>query len=193
MYMAKNESEFCQIAVRSNKARGSSFIRISDFTDKNGNVIPAEIYYEFEVSVPQIDDFYYMPDPLIPMGHECKYYSKKETNNVFAIIVKTDENSVPGDGYLVYPVVKGMGIWANQYAEHSFNKNEIFSTLRLESIMSGVEDYDYLKLAENLIGKYKTDKILHKVTTSLTEFTYSDSTFAKARIELGNAIEKASR
>ncbi|MBQ7581033.1 MAG: hypothetical protein IJU39_06985 [Clostridia bacterium] len=59
--------------------------------------------------------------------------------------------------------------------------------------MNGVEDYDYLKLAEGLIGKDKTDKILHKVTTSLTEYTFSDSTFAKARIELGNAIEKASK
>ncbi|MBQ7654151.1 MAG: DUF4091 domain-containing protein, partial [Clostridia bacterium] len=115
------------------------------------------------------------------------------TPSVWADGIAWDKNYSYGDGYLVYPVIKDMGIWKRQYAEKTFDKNEIYSSLRLESIMSGVEDYDYLKLAENLIGKEKTDKILHKVTTSFTEFTYSDSTFANARIELGNAIEKASR
>lgn len=486
MYMAKNESEFCQIAIRSTKGRRESYIKVSDFTDKNGNVIPVELYYEYQVELTGQTDFEYMPDPLVPMDHECNFFSLKETNNVFAIVAKTDKNAVPGDytatveygnsdsqgnkyelssakislhvwdfelpttpaletafgnwsdwlniggmfnaegeelqqlkdyyyelllshrispynipysinderaekylndermtsfcigegdyskvqlnpdwakkayfypidepssqeaidsyirttdylkdvcpgynmvtpmscdktnavdretgepiynidiqngrsnimcvlttvlvdepgslekvlarqakgdrfwtyvccipeptenmcdfyiqqqglnhrilfwqnydigsegllywcasywygmenndvpkiwvrahewdawsktfgdGYLTYPAVKGMKTPNKFYAEYSFDKNEIFSSLRLESIMNGVEDYDYLKLAENLIGKDKTDKILHKVTTSLTEFTYSDSVFRNARIELGNAIEQAS-
>lgn len=490
MYMAKNESEFCQIAVRSKKARGKSFVKISDFTDKNGNVIPAELFYEYEVEVSDTDDFLFMPDPLIPLDHECKYFSQKETNYVFAIVAKTDKNAVPGDytatveygnqkadgnkyelskasvtlhvwdfelpttpalatavgnwsdwfnigglfnaegaelqklkdyyyelllshrlspynipysvnderaekylndermtsfcigardfekvqsnpdwakkayfypideprnqddinryievtdqykqqypgynmvtpfftdtlhldainpltgekasnidiqdgrsniicantpllvnepgalekilarqakgdkfwmyvcvgpdvdenmcnvfiqqqglnhrilfwqhydigaegflywcasywgginehtlipevwekgcqwaaggraygdGYLVYPVTKGFDYWKYKYVERTFDENTIIPSLRLECIMDGVEDYDYLKMAEKSIGKDKTDKILHKVTTSLNEFTYSDSVFKNARIQLGNAIEKSSR
>lgn len=78
MYMAKNETEFCQIAVRSTKSRKSSYVKVSDFTDKNGNVIPAELFYEYEVIAP---DGYYSkePDALLDADHEWKYWSLQET------------------------------------------------------------------------------------------------------------------
>ena len=65
------------------------------------------------------------------------------------------------------------------------------SSLRLESVTNGIEDYEYLTMAEELLGEKKTDKIIKKVTKDLTHYTYSDKTFYKARIELGNKIEKA--
>lgn len=101
-----------------------------------------------------------------------------------------------GDGFLTYPGVKDFGLEnrkAKAINDYVFDKNIPVSTLRLELISDGIEDYAYLKMAERLIGKDKTDKILSKVTSDLTNYTYSDSTFAKARIELGNTIEKASK
>ena len=101
-----------------------------------------------------------------------------------------------GDGFLTYPGVKGFSLESRKFeslSEYEFDKNIPVSSLRLELISDGIEDYAYLKMAERLIGKDKTDKILSKVTADLTDYTYSDSAFANARIELGNAIENASK
>lgn len=101
-----------------------------------------------------------------------------------------------GDGFLMYPGVKGFSLESRRFlslSEYEFDRNMPVSSLRLELISDGIEDYAYLKMAERLIGKDKTDKILSKVTSDLTHYTYSDSTFANARLELGNAIERASK
>ena len=65
------------------------------------------------------------------------------------------------------------------------------SSLRLECVANGIEDYEYLAMAEELLGEKKTDRIIRKVTKDLTHYTYSDNTFYKARVQLGNKIEKA--
>lgn len=65
------------------------------------------------------------------------------------------------------------------------------SSLRFESVVNGIEDYEYLAMADEFLGKEETDKILKKVTKDLTHYTYSYKAFDKARIELGNSLEKA--
>ncbi len=65
------------------------------------------------------------------------------------------------------------------------------SSLRLECVSNGIEDYEYLTIAEKYLGKEAVDKIIGKVSANLTDFTYSDKAFLSARIELGNAVEKA--
>lgn len=87
-------------------------------------------------------------------------------------------NDTFGDGSLLYPG-KSHGV------------NGPVSSLRLEGILNGIEDYEYLTMAEELLGKDYTDKIIAKVSRDLTNYTYSDALFAKVRTELGNAIEKA--
>lgn len=83
-----------------------------------------------------------------------------------------------GDGSLLYPG-KRVGI------------DGPVSSLRLECVANGIEDYEYLTMAEQLLGEEETDKIIAKVTKDLTHYTYSDKVFDNARIELGNALEKA--
>lgn len=83
-----------------------------------------------------------------------------------------------GDGSLLYPGKK-VGV------------NGPVSSLRLEAVLNGIEDYEYLTMAEQLLGEKETDKIIKKVSKDLTNYTYSDRTFEKARIELGNKLEKA--
>lgn len=96
-----------------------------------------------------------------------------------------------GDGLLIYPGVKDLKLSVQFIADYTFEENIPVSSLRLEAVANGVEDYEYLKMAEELLGKKYVDKMVKKITKSLDNYTYSDSTFAKVRNELGNAIEKA--
>ena len=65
------------------------------------------------------------------------------------------------------------------------------SSLRLEAVTNGIEDYEYLTMAEELLGEKYTDKIIGKITKDLEHYTLSDEKFTEVRIELGKAIEAA--
>ena len=65
------------------------------------------------------------------------------------------------------------------------------SSLRLEAVANGIEDYAYLQMAEELLGEKYVDGVIAKVSKDLTHYTLSEAQFAKVRIALGNAIEKA--
>lgn len=65
------------------------------------------------------------------------------------------------------------------------------SSLRLEAVTNGIEDYEYLTLAEMLLGKAYTDRVIAKITKDLEHYTLDDAYFAAVRIELGNALEAA--
>ncbi len=66
------------------------------------------------------------------------------------------------------------------------------SSLRLEAVANGIEDYEYLTMAERLLGSSYVNKTIAKVAKDLTDYTRSDALFAKVRTELGAAIEKKS-
>lgn len=83
-----------------------------------------------------------------------------------------------GDGSLIY------------HGYHLGLKGPV-SSLRLEAVTNGIEDYEYLTIAQSLLGDKYTDKIISRITNNLTDYTYSDRLFRNVRIELGNAIEKA--
>lgn len=78
------------------------------------------------------------------------------------------------------------------YHGYNYNRGPV-SSLRLEAVANGIEDYEYLVMAEKLLGKDYADRTISKISASLTDYTYSDSQFAKTRIALGNAIEEASK
>lgn len=65
------------------------------------------------------------------------------------------------------------------------------SSLRLEAVTDGIEDYEYLTLAQNQFGSGYTDEAIAKVTASLTDYTYSDDVFACARYEIGLDLSAA--
>ena len=83
-----------------------------------------------------------------------------------------------GDGVLVYPG-KAVDI------------DGPVSGLRLEAVTNGIEDYEYLCLAETLLGEKYVDGVIARVTKDLTHYTLSEAQFARVRIMLGEAIEKA--
>lgn len=83
-----------------------------------------------------------------------------------------------GDGSLLYP-------------GYNHGVDGPVSCLRLEGVANGIEDYEYLTMAGELLGSDYVNKTIAKVSGGLENYTYSDALFAKVRIELGNAIEDA--
>lgn len=77
-----------------------------------------------------------------------------------------------GDGSLFYP-----------------GDNEPLSSLRLEYISDGIEDFEYLTIAEELFGREYVDAKIKKVVNTLVDYTRKDSSLAKVRLEIGNDIE----
>ena len=65
------------------------------------------------------------------------------------------------------------------------------SSLRLEAVGDGIEDYEYFVIAQRLFGEQYVKDTIKKVSKSLTRYTYSDSLFAKVREQLGSDIERA--
>lgn len=77
-----------------------------------------------------------------------------------------------------------------------YNGNKIgidgpVSSLRLEAVTDGIEDYEYLTLAQNRFGRSYTQEAIAKVTASLTDYTYSDTAFNRARYDLGCDLSAA--
>lgn len=62
------------------------------------------------------------------------------------------------------------------------------SSLRLEAITDGIDDYEYLTIAERLFGREYVDKAIASISKSLTAYTYSDEDFADTREKIGNDI-----
>ncbi len=86
------------------------------------------------------------------------------------------EMDVPGDGSLFY------------------NGNKIgidgpVSSFRLETISDGIDDFEYLTIAEKLFGRNYIDKLMAKLSTRLKEYTFSDSLLMQVRETIGNDIE----
>lgn len=71
---------------------------------------------------------------------------------------------IPGDGYLCYPGKEGDGI---------VERNMLVPTLRLEAIRDGLEDYEYLTLAEEriktFIEKYSIDATAEDLLATYTQ------------------------
>ncbi|MBR0536839.1 MAG: DUF4091 domain-containing protein [Clostridia bacterium] len=82
-----------------------------------------------------------------------------------------------GDGVLMYP---------GRYAGY----DEPVGTLRLKNLCDGIEDYTYLTLAEEKLGREWVDARIAQLTTSLTEYTLDDALLQQVRNEIGEALSK---
>lgn len=85
---------------------------------------------------------------------------------------------VYGDGVLVYPGAR-LGI------------DGPVSSLRLEAMRDGIEDFEYLTMLEEKLGTAAAKKYISMVSESVTTYTHDENVFAEARIALGDAVEKA--
>ena len=64
-------------------------------------------------------------------------------------------------------------------------------SLRLELVSDGVDDFEYLTIAEELFGRKYVDKKIRALSTGLTQYTLCDEAMASVRAQLGDDIEKA--
>lgn len=81
----------------------------------------------------------------------------------------------PGDSHIVYP-----------------GKYGPLSSIRLEALRDGVEDYELLKLLEKRDPK-EARKICDSVVRSLTDYTLDPSQFRKVRLRLIDALEETDK
>ncbi len=66
------------------------------------------------------------------------------------------------------------------------------SSLRLEAVRDGVDDFTYLTMLENSgMSREEVLRIVRRLTASLTEYTGNDDLLYRARYSLGSMIEKA--
>lgn len=102
-----------------------------------------------------------------------------------------------GDGRFIYPPES---VFANS---DSPNLEKPVSSIRLESLRDGIEDYEYLVILENLINE-KTERLSKQklnyyksllevpdsISKSLTEFTKTPEPILERRDEIAKAIEE---
>lgn len=65
------------------------------------------------------------------------------------------------------------------------------SSLRLETIRDGIDDFEYLCLAEKLFGREKTLELVSQIVTSLTAYTADPEQVMRFYQNLGQMIEQA--
>lgn len=87
------------------------------------------------------------------------------------------ENYGYGDGCLLYPGKK-LGF------------DEPIPSLRLKLLSIGIDDYEYLCMAEKLLGKKYVDELIATVSTTLEDYTHDDSKLYYVKNSLGEKIEK---
>lgn len=85
-----------------------------------------------------------------------------------------------GDGSLMYPGKK-VGI------------DGPVSSLRLEMVREGLEDFDYLTIADKVLGPEVTMTYITRIARSLTDYEKDPSKLESVRKELGTAIERANK
>lgn len=120
-----------------------------------------------------VDGFlYYMANDWTNYSAENNYgwNSKHETQSGYPAF------DVYGNGVLVY-CGAFVGI------------NSPVGSLRLECVRDGIEDFEYLTMLENKIGKEKTDYIIKQITTSLGEYNSDEELFTNIRTALGNLLD----
>ena len=118
----------------------------------------------------------------------CNYWPKVENPWTNMATVGTDyqtgqtwlSNEVFGDGSLLYPGSE-VGV------------DGACGSCRLEAVRDGIEEFEMLTMLEQAAGREAVDKIIARVSTNIVEFTSDEDALAKARIELGAALEAALR
>lgn len=86
-----------------------------------------------------------------------------------------DDYRAAGDGCLIYP---------GGY----IGLDEPVGTIRLKNACDGLEDYDYLTLAEETFGHEQTNAWIAQISTDINHFNESYDVLARVRNEIGEAL-----
>lgn len=90
----------------------------------------------------------------------------------------SDNGFYSGDGLLIYSGQR-YGIYGP------------IGSLRMEYIRDGIEDFEYLTMAEKLYGREEVSKVLSKVTTGILDHTDDSKVIEAAKAELASMIMNA--
>ncbi len=91
-----------------------------------------------------------------------------------------DNDFYSGDGLLLY-------------CGYKYDIAGPIGSLRIEYVRDGIEDFEYLTMAEKLCGKDAVNKVLAKVTTSVLDYTDDSAVIEAAKAELAEMIMNASK
>lgn len=110
------------------------------------------------------------------------YWDPRSTKDPWQDIatVKWIGDKIYGDGSLMYPG-KQVGV------------DGPVSSIRLETIRDGLEDYEYLTLLEKAKGRRAVDAAIANVVTDMKVFTRSGPLLMRVRREVAEQIEAAAR
>ena len=90
----------------------------------------------------------------------------------------SDNGFYSGDGLLIYP-------------GHKYGVYGPIGSLRMEYIRDGIEDFEYLTMAEKLLGRDKVEAVMRRVTTGILNYTKSSTVIQNAKAELARMIMEA--
>ncbi|MBQ2730086.1 MAG: DUF4091 domain-containing protein, partial [Clostridia bacterium] len=110
VYMAKNEIENAQFVLYSDTTKTGLTASVTSFTDKNGNEIPASIYYQMYITTTDLDVTSVWgsteetsiiregetPDPMVPLASIGRFQLNGGKSQAFYIRVKTAEDTPAG-------------------------------------------------------------------------------------------------
>ncbi|WP_165231051.1 DUF4091 domain-containing protein [Aquisphaera insulae] len=110
----------------------------------------------------------------------ASYWDPSSTEDPWTnmMTVKSINPDIRGDGSLFYPGKK-VGV------------DGPVSSQRLEVIRDGIDDFDYLTLAEKALGKPAADRAIGRIARTLSDYESDPRGLERVRIELGEALEKA--
>lgn len=80
---------------------------------------------------------------------------------------------MPGDGLFLYPAT-----------------DRVLPSIRFAQLRDGVEDYEWLKLAEEKKGRGTVDALIKPLVPALTEFSRDPAAHRRARSQIGDLIGK---
>ena len=92
---------------------------------------------------------------------------------------------------LYEPATNSWGDGILIYSGAPFGIDTPVSSLRLETIRDGIEDYQYLCMLEQAAGKQAVDELVRLVTTNVLVYTSDDDYLAAVRVLLGDRLEQA--
>ena len=79
------------------------------------------------------------------------------------------------------------------YSGYKYRIFEPISTIRLEGIRDGIEDYQMLCMLEKKLGTEAVQNLISKITTSVVTYTNDDDYIHAVRVRLGDMVEQAMR
>ena len=88
-----------------------------------------------------------------------------------------------------YPDAHGESILL--YPGKNFGFDGPVSSLRLEALRDGIEDYQMLTMLEAIAGEGAADALIDQLTTGMTRYTTDAETYYQVRKALGAAVESA--